>query len=83
MDMSKKRRTKKQKMQTQKRRTQQANSGFVIPEATLKKNIKMKKIKESSSKMKNSHFRSDLTKTLLVTMLALALELACWRYFFK
>lgn len=77
--MAKKRRTKKQKVRTQERRTQQSNSGFVIPEATLKKTKKNKKIKESSSKTENSFLGADLTKTLLVTMLALALELACWR----
>jgi len=81
--MSKKRRTKKQKVRTQKRRTQQANSGFVISEKTLGKTEKTRKIKESSSKTENSFFRADLTKTLLVTMLALALELACWRFFLK
>lgn len=81
--MSKKRRTKKQKIKTRERRTQQSNSGFVIPEKTLSKTRKTRKIKESSSKMENNHFWSDLTKTLLVTMLALALELACWRLFLK
>lgn len=81
--MSKKRKTKKQKIRTQKRRTQQTNSGFVIPEKTLSKTKKTRKIKESSSKTENSFFRADLTKTLLVTMLALALELACWRFFLK
>jgi len=81
--MGKKRRTKKQKVRTQERRTQQSNSGFVIPEETLSKTKKTKKIKESSSKTENSFFKEDLTKTLLVTMLALALELACWRVFKK
>lgn len=77
--MAKKRRTKKQKIKAQERRTQQSNQGFVIPKSSLKTNKKKKKTATRTEKNENEFLQADLTKTLLVTMLALALELACWR----
>ena len=38
---------------------------------------------ENTEKIYKSYLRADLTKTVGLTMLAVALELALWHYFFR
>lgn len=68
------RRTKSQKL-----KSEQRNVGFAIKSEWLGTN----KINQSATKeivVDKSHFRADLTKTFVLTMLVLALELALWHY---
>lgn len=67
-----KKRTRKQKIKT----------GFKVAFGSIK-GAKNKKgpIKEKVSEAK--YFRSDLTKVIVLTMLALALEIALWLYLMR
>ncbi len=73
--MPKPRRTKKAKIMTSKRQEAQ---GFVIKDEWLKTGPK--KMAPEVGVDENKSFKADLTKTLLLTMLVLALELAIWNY---
>lgn len=74
--MPKQRRTRKDKLMTTQRR--QESQGFVVKEEWLK--AKKVKATVSASPAEAKYFKTDLTKTLLLTMLVLALELAIWNY---
>ena len=69
------RRTKNQKLRTNERR-----DGFTIKSEWLETKQKTKLISPKIDLKNNSFFRQDLTKTLVLTMLVLALELALWHY---
>ena len=68
------RRTKDQKLKTSERK-----AGFVIKNEWLT-NKKPKVNIINSSSFEGKYFRQDLTKTFVLTMLVLALELALWHY---
>lgn len=71
---NKKRRTKNQKLKAAERKT-----GFQIKPEWLKTAETDKNIPKEI-KVDNRYFRADLTKTFVLTMLVLALELALWNY---
>jgi len=75
--MAKQRKTKKTKVRSSERKL--ASGGFIIDEAILKTRLSKAKTVASSPTDKK-YFKADLTKTLLLTMLVLALELAIWNY---
>ena len=75
--MAKQRKTKKTKIRSSERKL--ASQGFTIDKALLKTRLSKAKTVESSPTDKK-YFKADLTKTLLLTMLVLALELAIWNY---
>jgi hypothetical protein len=77
-----KRRTRKQKLKTQKKRIQGKNTGFKVDLGILGKNKKNPVKAKKTGKIYKSYLRADLTKTLVLTMLALALELALWQFVF-
>ena len=68
------RRTKNQKLKAAER-----SQGFQIKSEWLA-GAKKHQTKNKDIKVDNTHFRSDLTKTFVLTMLVLALELALWQY---
>ncbi len=68
------RRTKNQKLKTSERK-----EGFVIKNEWLI-NKKASSVPVSSTNFNGKFFRQDLTKTFVLTMLVLALELALWQY---
>jgi len=71
---------KTRKTKTQKIKARERREGFVIKNEWLKSDKKItESVKEMSTTEKN-FFRQDLTKTLVLTMLVLALELALWQY---
>lgn len=74
--MTKHRKTKKEKLLTSQRKL--TTTGFVIDDRWLQN--KQKKIKVESPPSQKVSFKADLTKTLILTMLVLALELAIWNY---
>lgn len=74
--MPKQRRTKKEKVRTSKRVERQ--SGFQINEELFTKSEK--KAPTTLKTSENKYLKADLTKTLILTMLVLALELALWQY---
>ncbi len=75
LNMAKKiRRTKNQKLKTVERK-----QGFQIKSEWLKTSEVNKNISKEI-KVDNKQFRADLTKTFVLTMLVLALELALWNY---
>lgn len=74
--MPKQRKTKKAKVRASERRL--ASPGFVVNQALLKTPAKTKIAEPSATDKK--YFKADLTKTLILTMLVLALELAIWSY---
>ena len=76
--MTRQRKTKKEKIHAKERR-QQAG-GFSINEEWLNTDVKkpVKKIELDPSEKK--FFKADLTKTVILTMLVVALELAIWSY---
>lgn len=74
--MPKKRKTKKDKVKADQRR--QSAGGFVINDEWLKTSPKKQVAEVTPSEKK--FFKADLTKTLILTMLVLALELAIWNY---
>ncbi len=81
--MSKNRRTKKQKQRTQNKRKQGEIVGFKIDVEKL--NLKENRSEKGkfTEKKYRSYLRVDLTKTIGITMLSLALELALWHYLSK
>ncbi len=74
--MSKQRKTKKAKVMTSQRK--QGAEGFVIKSEWLKTGTKRVVVEPLPGEKK--FFKADLTKTLILTMLVLALELAIWNY---
>ena len=68
------RKTKNQKIKAQERR-----EGFQIKSEWLKSPESIQRISKDI-KSDNKYFRADLTKTFVLTMLVLALELALWHY---
>lgn len=56
----------------------QVAAGFVVKGEWLK--TETKKAVVEPTPVENKFFRADLTKTLILTMLVLALELAIWNY---
>ncbi len=78
LTMSRQRKTKKEKVHSQERK--QRTEGFVIKDEWLgvgaKKPYSIPELLPGEKKF----FKTDLTKTLLLTMLVLALELAIWNY---
>jgi len=85
--MKKKRKTRKQKIKIQKRRKRQALVGFEISKELLKgkrrRGRKQEKKSKQADKVQMEYFQADLTKTLIITMLAVALEIAVWQVYFK
>lgn len=73
--MSKKRKTKAKKIAASVRRSE----GFVIDQKLFSGNNKDQKVSKRY-KLNTNQFKADLTKTLVLTMLVLALELALWQY---
>ncbi|HEX9008374.1 MAG TPA: hypothetical protein VF837_03900 [Patescibacteria group bacterium] len=76
--MSKQRKTRSQKIHSQKR-LEEASAFSVKPE-WIKKSDKSIVSPVALSKDELHFFKTDLTKTLFLTMLVLALELALWQY---
>ena len=76
--MAKKRKTRNQKVKASAKR----EAGFSIKSDWLKtdKTVKENQSISDSIKTNNKYFRTDLTKTFVLTMLVLALELALWQY---
>ena len=74
--MAKQRKTKKTKVRSLERR--RVAQGFVVDESLLKAKTSKAKVESLPTDIKC--FRADLTKTLILTMLVLALELAIWNY---
>lgn len=73
--MARHRKTKQEKIKASERR----ESGFTIRKEWLGDN-KTNQIDTKDIKVDSPHFRADLTKTFVLTMLILALELALWNY---
>ncbi len=74
--MAKQRKTRKAKVRSSERK--QHSEGFVIDESLLKVKTSKKVIVATATDKK--YFKADLTKTLILTMLVLALEFAIWNY---
>jgi len=70
---------KTRRTKTQKLRTTERKSGFVIKNEWLT-NKKPSSVLANSTSFDGKYFRQDLTKTFVLTMLVLALELALWHY---
>ncbi len=68
------RRTKSQKLKTVERK-----AGFQIKSEWLKTPEADKNVSKEI-KVDSGYFKADLTKTFVLTMLVLALELALWHY---
>gem|GEM_PF-1066211 len=81
--MAKQRRTRKQKLETRKKAQQGGNIGFKVNVESLGLKGKTPKGANEIGKKYKSYLRTDLTKTIGLTMLALALELALWHYLFR
>lgn len=73
--IKKNRRTKNQKLRTEAKR----QSGFTINQEWLSESNGNQSVAKEI-KVDNRYFRADLTKTFVLTMLVLALELALWNY---
>lgn len=70
---------KTRKTKNQKLKTAERKQGFTIKSEWLKTGEVSKNISKEI-KVDNKQFRADLTKTFVLTMLVLALELALWNY---
>ena len=81
--MAKQRRTRKQKQKSRKNAQQGGNIGFKVDVDSLSLRVKPKENTKKIGKKYKSYLRVDLTKTVVLTMLALALELALWHYLFR
>ena len=75
--MAKQRRTKKEKVSAHK------GMGFKVKAELLRSAAISPKKQIDVTTISSKYFRRDLTKTLFLTMLAVALELALWQYLFK
>ncbi len=76
--MRKIRKTKKEKVRATERKVK--TEGFVIKEEWLKTDKSRNQTRFELNPSGKNYFRTDLTKTLILTMLVLALELAIWQY---
>lgn len=74
--MSRQRKTKREKIQSQERK--QKAEGFAIKDEWLTTNKTI--IKTELNLEDKRFFKADLTKTVILTMLVVALELAIWSY---
>ena len=75
--MQKPRKTKKEKVRSSQRSQQ---SAFKVKEEWLSAGSKKTQPSAETVKSGTKYFRQDLTKTFVLTMLVLALELALWLY---
>jgi len=75
--MNNRRKTRKQKIASSERKVQNA---FVVKEEWLSDATKKAPEKDNSAFLGTKYLRQDLTKTFVLTMLVLALELALWLY---
>jgi len=75
--MPKQRKTRKEKEKTHQRLTQ---ASFKIKEEWLEQSPKRPEKSAKISISGTKYLRQDLTKTIVLTMLVLALELALWLY---
>lgn len=75
--MPKSRKTRKEKIKTSQKKN---TGGFQIKEEWLKGNHKKSYGSDISLFSGTKYLRQDLTKTFVLTMLVLALELALWLY---
>jgi len=75
--MNNRRKTRKQKIASSERKVQNA---FVVKEEWLSDSAKRPPEKVNSAFLGTNYLRQDLTKTFVLTMLVLALELALWLY---
>ncbi len=76
--MSRQRKTKREKLQTQERK--QRTEGFVIKDEWLSSDVKKPLALSVPDTGDRKFFKADLTKTLILTMLVVAFELALWQY---
>jgi hypothetical protein len=76
--MPKNRKTKKEKVRSEQRRKE--GEMFQVKEEWLKTGIKKAPTAVVLSEPGRKYLRLDLTKTFLLSMLVLALELALWQY---
>lgn len=76
--MSRKRKTRKQKIKSEIH--QKESQTFKVEADWLKTGTKAVKKTVVLGETGKKHFRLDLTKTFLLSMLVLALELALWQY---
>ena len=76
--MPKKRKTRKEKIKTENR--QKIEGMFKVEADWLKLGTKSVKKEVVFDELDRKYLRMDLTKTLLLSMLVLALELALWKY---
>jgi len=81
--MPKKRRTRKYKERVQKNLQQREIIGFKVKIDGLDLSKNSSKKAKKTEKQYKSYLRADLTKTMGLTMLAVALELALWHYLFR
>lgn len=81
--MADKRRTRKQKVKAQKRRGQGEIVGFKVNVDKLGLGKKDSGQARMTKKIYKPYLRADLTKTVGLTMLAVALELALWHYLYR
>lgn len=72
------RKTRKQKLRSEMR--QKENEAFRVKAEWLQTGTKSKKAITLYNEPEKKFLRLDLTKTLLLSMLVLALELALWQY---
>ena len=77
-----KRKTRKEKVKSQERKEREALRGYVR-ETDLEVEKKVTQQEVKVHKAKNKYLRQDLTKTIVLTMLAVALELAIKIFFLK
>lgn len=76
--MPKTRKTRKDKIRSEAR--QKENYTFQVKEEWLKTGSKKGKTEVALDDSGKKYLRTDLTKTLVISMLVLALELALWMY---
>ena len=76
--MPKNRKTKKEKVRSEQRMKE--GEGFQVKEEWLKTGTKRGNMPVVLNEPGRKYLRLDLTKTFLLSMLVLALELAIWQY---
>lgn len=76
--MSRKRKTRKEKVRSEIR--QKGGEAFQVKAEWLKTGTKKEKVVVVLGEPGKKFLRQDLTKTFLLSMLVLALELALWQY---
>ncbi len=76
--MNRNRKTRKEKIRSENRRKD--SQTFQVKEEWLKTGTNKEKMVVLSDEPENKYLRLDLTKTFLLSMLVLALELAFWQY---